>query len=104
MLILNFFFFQTVRKANLLPITERCLVSLVVIYTRLLQLSVLLQLPVLWVWRLYPRLSLLSDSLGRLLLVHHWFLDSLHHRLLMLMSQRCLLLCLLRCRPGFIPI
>ena len=69
----------------------------------------LLQLPVLCFRRPSPTLSLLRESLSRLLLVHHRFLHMFHHRFLGLMRHPHIMIMfqrrhLLRWRPGFIPI
>ena len=69
-----------VERTSLHRITERCLVSMVVVHVHHL-----LQLLVLRFQRLSPTLSLLRESLSRLLLVHHRFLRMLHHRFLGLM-------------------
>ena len=60
------FFFRWLERTRKHRITERCLVSLVVV-----QAHHLLQLPVLRFQRLSPALSLIRESLSRLLLVHH---------------------------------
>ena len=105
-------FFRWFERTSLHRITERCLVSLVAV-----QAHHLLQLLILRFRRLSPTLSLISESLSRLHLVHHWFLRMFLHRFLRMFRHRFLGLIrhphimimfqrrhLHRWRPRFIPI